>query len=281
VFFVVAIIVAVLLVFGGFGLSLGFGGTGTNILYLVGALVAQVWLVAVAMVLRAKRTPRFDMLVAAEVVVALGIFSLILGIAGPLFRVFNGEIAITELSAQQLAPVVFPFAEGLVAAGTAPLLSTFLRQSEVLLFATASDADQRKVDGEMDALRQKVIALASAVGNLTTACERNQAVFEKSASSLNHSSDAYTKASNDVSKALSGLASTAQTNTATLATAIQGVASALDNQRDGLGQSAEEMTALTGAIAQLHRSATEATSLLDGLQKLIAQVDRFIKPDAR
>ena len=52
----------------------------THYYFLSGAVGAQVWLAVAAIRLRSKRLPRFDMIVASELIIALGILSLICGI---------------------------------------------------------------------------------------------------------------------------------------------------------------------------------------------------------
>lgn len=107
----------------------------------IAALAAQFWLFSAALNLRARRSARFDMTVAAETLVALGVFSLITGIV--LAVVVSPQVHITlgNSTLQDFEPLLIPFGEGLLASAVAPLLATILRQIEVLKYGTAAGGD--------------------------------------------------------------------------------------------------------------------------------------------
>jgi hypothetical protein len=66
----------------GFGLAATADRTSTlsHVYFFIGALGAQIWLFVAAIRLRAQHLPRFDMIVASELIIALGILALICGI---------------------------------------------------------------------------------------------------------------------------------------------------------------------------------------------------------
>jgi hypothetical protein len=76
--------------------------------------------------------PRLNLTLAAETLVALGIFSLITSIAVALFGVseFMVDIASRDLSIEDMRKFTWPFGEGLAAAAIAPFVATLLRHIE-------------------------------------------------------------------------------------------------------------------------------------------------------
>src|SRR5262245_14775758 len=173
--------------------------------YFFAAVVAcgELWIFANAWWLRTKGLVSFDMLVAAEILIAYGIFSLLLGLFIALNEVRSaGQLTIDE-AFRRLLP---PFAGGLFGTGLATLLAAILRQAEVLLYST-SGSGGISLDGGAVALGRA----ASAAEKLATAMEAGAAASSKLTTSL-------TQADEETQK-LGGALGTAKSQTDTLAEA--------------------------------------------------------------
>jgi hypothetical protein len=158
----------------------GFAG-GTLIVFLVIALMA--------MSLN-RYSHRFDLTVAAETLVALGIFSLIVGLIAAIFKALAlpQEFRITDL--QDLRPLAAPFLEGLFTAAVAPFLAATLRNYEVITEGTPSSSDSKS--------------------DFTEAAKRFVAQVDASAKSITKLSDALEKNRNTISLALNSIESDRQ-----------------------------------------------------------------------
>jgi hypothetical protein len=135
----------------------------TRLTFGIAALAAQIELFSAALYLRSRSAPRFDMTVAAETLVALGVFSLIVGIVLAAIAMPGLNISAGAVTLADFKPLVISFAEGLLASALAPVLATLLRQIEVLKYAPHSESGttgeqlasiKREADGVAKALSQ-------------------------------------------------------------------------------------------------------------------------------
>ena len=250
--------------------------------FLAGALGAEVWLAVAAINLRAKGLPRFDMIVASESIIALGIFALIWGIV--IAATFTLErVDLTRgLSLQVLQPLLTPFAEGLIAAGFAPLLSTMLRHIEVLRYGGETEEEttpQAALEAELQNLRNEVRAATQSLNELVAASERSQTSFERSATSLGRSTDSYEAGVARVQATLDNLGDVVKTAGRDFETRLDAVNARLAAHEKQLSDSAQEMDALAESTRRFRAGAEEGATLLNGLRALIESVERFIRPN--
>lgn len=245
--------------------------------FLVGTIGAQVWLFTSAIRLRSKRLPRFDMLVASELIIALGILSLILGIINSVVFAFQGGDRFASFSKEALQPLLTPFAVGLLAAGVAPVLATLLRQLEVLKYADGKDEDSTS-EAEFESLKTGSRDAAVVLGNFTAACELSRSTFEKTATSFNKSADTYDAAAAKIQAALGHLADVTAAGSDRVAAGLEAMTNNLANYEKKLAHSAREMSSLAEATGRFRTAAEEGATLLTGLQKVIESVERFIRP---
>lgn len=254
------------------------GSVGGDVYFLLGTLGAQLWLFIAAIQLRAKDLPRFDMLVAAELIIALGILSLILGIISAVFFAFHDVAVNAGFTPEVLRPLLSPFAVGLFAAGVAPVLATTLRQIEVLKYSGAKEGESTP-ETELEGLRAGIREATVVLGNFTAACQRSQAVFEKSATSFNKSAATYEAATVRIETALRHLADVAGAEAGRVAASLEAMTKNISIYEKKVALAAHEMGTLTDATVRFRTAAEEGATLVGGLQKVIDSVERFIHPD--
>lgn len=266
---------------------LAAAGTGTTdgaygYFFLFGAIGAQVWLAVAALRLRARHVPRFDMIVASELIIALGILALITGIFSSVMFALQHTENVRELSFETLRPLLTPFAEGLLAAGFAPVLATVLRQIEVLKYGVAHDEEttpEADLKAELDSLKSKLREVATVLENFASAYKRSQTMFEKSATSFNKSADRYETAAGKIEAAIGRLEHVVTTKGEQLSVGFDAVNRELSAYGIELAQSSQQMSSLTNETRRFQAAAKEGATLLDGLQTVIESVERFIRPD--
>jgi hypothetical protein len=293
--------------------------------FLIGAVTAQFWLFGWALILRARRVPRFDMVVASELLIALGIFSLITGI------VISGVAALHDVYRLAASPwrllqtVLVPFGEGLFASGLAPLLASMLRQIEVLRYGS-DDSARGDDEPDLPGLADRVKEAIKALDDFAAAWNRSQVILEGASATLMTSASTYARASQQVDEALTGLAGDIAKSSARGAGGIDKALSGLSEEiktsgtrvarelgstGDSLNESLDRVTRevdgildrtgtrfsdlngktdvtaraledLTTKTRAFSNAATEGTTLLTGLQKLVESITNFIRPaDAR
>jgi hypothetical protein len=150
----------------------------------IATLVAQSELFFAALYLRSRSAMRFDMTVAAETLVALGVFSLITGIVLAVITTPSLHVTASNGTLQDFEPLLIPFAEGLFASAAAPLLATLLRQIEVLKYAPHSEDSS---SDQLNRLRRDVETAATALSQLkieTEAATQKLTSFAKAATSI-------------------------------------------------------------------------------------------------
>ena len=151
----------------------------------IATLGAQIWLFTAALYLRARSTTQFDMTVAAETLVALGVFGLITGIVLAVVAAPRANIILGSSTLKDFEPVLIPFGEGLFASAVAPLFATVLRQIEVLKYAPSIGSDSS--GEELNRLRREAETTAKAFSQIKTeveAASKTVAAFTEAAKSI-------------------------------------------------------------------------------------------------
>jgi hypothetical protein len=261
--FVIHVTIAFLLVALG---ALVSTASGISITFLIGTFSAQIWLFFWALKLRERRIPRFDMVVASEMLIAFGVFSLILGIIVSGVTAFRRFEVRNELSVQVLWAALTPFAEGLAASGLAPLLASILRQIEVLKYGTEEEV-RRSGEPDLPGLVDKVDAVKKALDDFAVAWSRSKVILEGASGTLMASADTYERAAKKIDETVGDL-------NASLDRAEDSLSS-LDAKSDAVADALEELATKTAAFST---AAKEGTTLLTELQKLIESVTNFIRP---
>jgi hypothetical protein len=190
-----------------------------RISFLAGVVLAQFWLFGSALMLRSRRVRHFDMIVASELLIALGIFSLITGIVVSGFVALHNVNTLTGAPWQLLQVVLFPFGEGLFGSGLAPLLASVLRQVEVLRYGSG---DTAATDGDIDlpGLAAKIRETINALDDFASAWKRSEVILAGASSTLATSADIYARAAQNVEKALIALAADIEKSSASGAKTI-------------------------------------------------------------
>ena len=247
-----------------------------------GAVGAQVWLAVAAIRLRSKRLANFDMIVASELIIALGILALICGIIIAVIFTSQSIDISRGLSFDTLRPLLTPFAEGLFAAGFAPVLATLLRQIEVLKYgAEQEDAatPEDSVRAELRALRSEVQSTTEGFRNFAAACEQSRAVFEKSAASLDKSAEICEAGVARIQAAFDTLGKGVDAAGDRFETGLGRITERLEDHESQLSRATREMNELAEATQRFKAASEEGATLINGLRSLMESVERFIHPD--
>lgn len=275
---IAALVLAVL------GLGTGFftgpGSTPASILFGLGVLGGLLLLFLSAIGLRARGIPRFDMMVAAEVIVAYGILSLVLGLALAISNVLRSDVTQGGIQLAELQPLLTPFVEGLVAAGVAPLAAVALRQLEVLKYGVPESAEASP-EARLAELDEKIRKASEAFDGLIASCKRSSEQFEKSAKGFAGTTGTWEAAARKTEAAMDAVASSAESGRSRLETAFGTIAAEAEKARGSLSAAVSEFGELAGAFGRLRSAAAESSRLLEELQRLIASVERFIRPEDR
>ena len=207
------------------------------------AVLLALWLQAVN--LHRRRVPGFDVIVAAETIVAFGIMSLILGLP-----IVTGIGALDIASPGALGQLALPFLVGLGTAGVAPFFAMLLRNQ--------SAEDDAIVDPVGDASD-----LAKAMGAL-----RKELVdVEKTMKSFH-----------ETAARPSNLADVVDTETGRLKIALLEGQSGVRSLGAAAETGSQQVSKLSGETQRLTKASSEAAALLDALAALIAAVERFVAP---
>jgi hypothetical protein len=153
--------------------------------FAIATLSAQIELFFAALWLRSRSATRFDMTVAAETLVALGVFSLIAGIVLAVIATPSLHVTSSNGTLPDFEPLLIPFAEGLLASAAAPLLATLLRQIEVLKYAPHSEGGSS--GDQLSRLKRDADSVATALSQLKIEAEaatKNVKSFAKAAKSI-------------------------------------------------------------------------------------------------
>jgi hypothetical protein len=251
--------------------------------FLAGTLSAQLWVFCWALILRSRRVPRFDMVVASELLIALGIFSLITGI------VVSGVAILRDVSGligSQLRTALVPFGEGLLASGLAPLLASILRQIEVLRYGV-DDSARSDNEPDLPSLAAKVTQVAAALDDFAAAWKRSEVIVEGASTTLMASADVYARAAQQIDKALTGLAEGIERAgvraTSDIDKALTGLAQNIDATCARVPNEIDR--ALTGLAADIRRTSARMpdeidnalTGLVEGIKIAGASMPREIE----
>jgi hypothetical protein len=256
---------AALAVFGS-GVMRAIGVWGHGALFGTFA-VSIVFLIYLAIKLASTR-PRLNLTLAAETLVALGIFSLIISIAVVLLNVseFMTEIASRDLSIEDMRRFAWPFGEGLAAAAIAPFVATLLRHVESNVSTVESgEAGMATAAREAETLAAELKATTGNIQSINIELVGTKDAFEKALSSA--------------VKATGTLSATLQTEAERLKVALQRVQAEATGLADASQKSRVAVGELGTGLSELNASTKDARELLDALGKLIESVERYITPD--
>jgi hypothetical protein len=230
-------------------------------------LVSIVLLFLLAMKLAGAK-PRLNLTIAAESVVALGIFSLILSIAVALYGIsdFVTQMATRDLTIDDIRRFTVPFIEGLAAAALAPFIATVLRHFEASFAAIESGET-----GMTEAAREAA-GLALELKNTTT-------VIAGLNKELTGTKGAFKSALTGAVAAAGRLGTTLETETERLKFAFQRVQAEATALSDASERSRTAVSAFGSSMTALSASSSEARELLDALGNLIDSVERYVRPD--
>lgn len=254
---------------GGFAL-------GTLAVFIAVAIVA-VWL--------NQQSSRFDLTVAAETLVALGIFSLIVGLVAAIFKALSisSEAQITSL--QDIRPLASSFLEGLLTAAAAPFLAATLRNYEVISETRASgDGSASDIaEAAKNFVRQMDTATKS-VRELAEMIDKQRGSIVTALGAIDSEATKFTVALDRAGTAVASSADTLAKSFASEAAAMKSAAAEPISHMKGLGAAAnharESILTVSEELDRLKESTSETTALLDALAKLIESVERFVKPAA-
>lgn len=257
---------AAIAIFGS-GILRAAGKMGPGTLFFVFAM-SMVGLLYLALKL-ANARPRLNLTLAAETLVALGIFSLIISIAVVLFSAseFMLDIAKRDLSIDNMRRFAWPFGEGLMAAAVAPFIATLLRHIESSVSSIDSgDASFADAAREAETLTEEIKQTAANLRAINA--------------QLTGTKDAFEGALGGAVKATGIFASTLQTETDRLKLTLQRVQAEATGLADASERSRVRVSELGSSFGELVASSREAREMLDALGTLIESVERYIKPDA-
>ncbi len=224
----------------------------------------------------------FDVLVASESIVGFGVASLVGGVVVSLLLFLNKfsieTPASSSWSQQDTVNLIRPFLEGLSIAALAPLLAIFLRNLESEQNKSAIHFDAVDLSHHVKSTSSNLTQLNSEIGSLTLALKKQAAEVEKAAAAA--------------SKATAGLGSAIVQDMKHLQDAlmaaraeIKGIGDAAQNARvsvnefgSGTETAKRAVSKCAIEITNMKEAATQSTTLLDGLAKLIASVKTFKEP---
>lgn len=241
---------------------------------------------------RRQSAGEFNSSVAAETIVAFGVLALILGLVTAIGPLLGAAGANLRFDAGTLTAIGAPFAQGLAAAGLAPVVAVLVR--------TAAAADEQGDDptGETEALSDAVARLTDeldaarlAAGALNRALSDAAAETARIAPAIATQLEGVVNTAAGIGPAMANsiAAMRAELDGAgsgladELGRAGQGVAAALDDcgaRVAAMGGAAQagtsEIATLTTSLGQLTRNADESAALLEALNTLTASVERFV-----
>ncbi|MBX9797599.1 hypothetical protein [Sphingomonas sp.] len=201
-----------------------------------------------------RRRADFDPVIAAEMMVAFGVLSLILGIAAAVAPLFLGTASLRVNDLSALGILAVPFLEGLATAGLAPFFAVVLR-IEAHEAATSADAsaDMTTLATVTHDLGLELKGTLRVVGDL-----REQLRFAASASQT--------------------LGQQMQAEASRLGAMVSQGEAQLKLLSGAAETSSKEVARLASETSQLSAAAKETGTMLNALGDLIESVERFVKP---
>lgn len=261
--------------------------------FLTAVLTGLVILSGTALALRKRRG--FDLILASESIVAYGIFSLVTGLAITVFLSQQSSLKFSELSAETLVDLLWPFLEGMVTAALCPFLALVVRGFENTEGSPASDVgSSESAAAEFARLSKRLVAVCEKFEGLETALnglsqsikdesKRISKANEELATTIETGADGLKDPLDNFGTRLQSASTKAKTDIETFGTSIKDQAEELKTKVEPLkAQLAALATAVNNTqkpMSDLGPSATDARVLLDGLSSLIKSVEKFIKPD--
>lgn len=203
--------------------------------------------------LRSRRLD-FDPVIAAEMIVAFGVLSLILGVASAVAPLFLGTatLRVTDLSA--LAALAVPFLEGLATAGLAPFFAVLLRiEAHEAATAMDSSADMSNLVSATHDLGVEIKGTLRVMGAM-----REELRFVASASQT--------------------LGQQMQADALRLGMMVSEGENRLKLLSSAAETSSTEVARLAAETGRLSAAAQETGTMLTALGDLIESVERFVKP---
>ncbi len=198
----------------------------------------------------------FDAVIAAEMMVAFGVLSLILGITSAVAPLFIGSVSLRIDDLSALASLATPFLEGLATAGLAPFFAVLLRiEAHEVETSFDTSVDLSHLAMATRDLTREVRAALTAIHALQESARDATAATHLLANGLRGDAERVTTIISAGEAQLKLLGTAAQT-------------------------SSDEIARLGDETARLHASTTEANALLTALGDLIESVERFVKPNA-
>ncbi len=202
------------------------------------------------------------MIVASELLIALGIFSLITGIVISGYAALSNIYVLSGSPWRLLQTVLVPFGEGLFASGLAPLLASMLRQIEVLRYGI-DDGARIGDEPDLSGLANRVREATKALDDFAAAWNRSRGILEGASATLMTSANTYARASQEIDKALTGLAGDIAGSSTRGAEEIDKALSGLSEKIEISGAHVARELGRTGD--SLNESLERATSGVDGI----------------
>lgn len=199
-----------------------------------------------------SRAEGFDHVVAAEAIVAFGVFSLVLGLGSVLFRFLFKWVDPAQVLAGDLM-IFSPFVEGLVTAGLAPIFAIWVR-----MFAAQHDVFD--VVEDLDGL---AVATGELVREMTSA-----------KLALQHFGEGAIKAG----ASTHGLADTMRSEADKWALALVEAQAHVRTFGEASRAGSGDVSSLAGEVARLREAAAASATMLEELSRLIEQIERFVAP---
>lgn len=293
-FLVYAIVAIAIVLIGAVVSAEAAGDPGATITmrysFATATLIAQNGLFWAALYLRSKSAKRFDMTVAAETLVALGVFSLITGIVLAVIALPSARITMGTSTLADLEPVLIPFGEGLFASAVAPLLATLLRQIEVLKYAPQSrnKSSLEELERLRHALKREADGISGALSKIKNEAENageKVKAFSEVAKSIVEGLEGLSKKikteAASVEDALSSVAVHIRAGGEKVSSAFASTSTALNDFKTEATASAEAAKNAAVQLTDLSTKAQMSASLLQRLQELIDTVNDFIRPERR
>ena len=263
---------------------------GANIQYFCTSVGSLGILFACAWATHRRDRNAVDIIVASETIISFGIGSLVFGLVEGIAHFINEPLRLTEApNFDALALYLWPFAIGLFTAALGPMFAVILRNIDA--FSQANGSAGSVVDGSD--LSATASELSRLVGEIRVATDSMSGLSKTFMATGKEWHDAWT----EINRQMKDFASAIHTRTSEIDSEISSFKNALAGGRDSIvamseqiatsgerfgaateraGAAMKDLTSHTDAFKQ---KLQEGTRLLEGLEKIIASVQRFIKPD--
>jgi methyl-accepting chemotaxis protein len=225
--------------------------------------VFLLWRLAIRL---SKRKPALNLTVAAETIVALGIFSLVISVAASVYLAISQTEAINP---SNLRPFVLPFLEGLITAALAPLLATHLRNIE----ASRPMGDSVEMPGVVDASSDLAKQMQLAAEQLKAA----SAAFGTLNEEIKAQTVAFKEATEAVGAEAGKLIGAFKDETTKLKGALGDFRGDVKALAEAASEGSEALSKLSTEVNKVAGTSGETDEMLKALNRLILSVERFIR----